>query len=79
MKELVKDKSLEGLKEFVSKSNYPMYSVHIPGDYNSVSYLLDEYQDCKIWIKYCKEKMQQNQVEKKDQIRKSTKAYIKFT
>ena len=35
--------SLKG-KEYYHK---PLFSIHVPGDYNSMSYLIDEYQDFK--------------------------------
>lgn len=37
----------EAQKKNDSKIYYPMYSVHIPGDFNSVNPLLDHYDDAK--------------------------------
>jgi len=44
-------------KEDFSESVEPIFSVHIPGDYHSVDYLLDEYDDNIKKAKFCTDKL----------------------
>ena len=41
----------------------PVFSIHIPGDYESVQYLLDEYEDNIKKAKFCSEKLKQYQID----------------
>jgi hypothetical protein len=41
----------------------PMFSIHVPGDYNSMSYLIDEYQDFKKISQFCLKRLKQNQID----------------
>lgn len=37
--------------------NKPLFSIHVPGDYNSMSYMIDEYQDFKKMSLFCMKRL----------------------
>ena len=56
-------KGLSKSKDYYHK---PMFSIHVPGDYNSMSYLIDEYQDFKKISQFCLKRLKQNQIDYDD-------------
>ena len=61
----------------------PLFSIHIPGDYHAVTYLIDEFDDNIKISKFCEDKIKQNQIDNKrneeNYKRLKNKAYIPFT
>lgn len=75
-------KKYDELNKLGDQSHMPMFSIHIPSDYNSVSYLIDEYEDSQKIADFCLKKIKQIQVDNrpndKTYQKDPTKALIPF-